>query len=81
MQTAFNTEIIAEDLESQGPFYTRSNGIHVPLASMATPHLRSAHAKLAREYPGHPELAPMADELAKRDAEYAASQAQQEQPK
>ena len=67
----------AEALEQElgGPVYTRSTGERIALDSMATPHLRSAHAKLARDWPGHPEIAPMADEIARRDAEYQAEQA------
>jgi hypothetical protein len=70
-------EILAEETEgNEGYFYTRSTGERVPLVDMKTPHLKSAHAKLAREFPGHPEIAPMADEIAKRDAEYQAQQAE-----
>ena len=58
----------------EGPWYTRSNGVRVALKEMATPHLKSAYAKLARELPGHSELEPMAAEIAKRDAEYLAAQ-------
>ena len=58
------------------PHYTRSNGQRVPLAEMKTPHLKSAHAKLARDWPGHPEIAPMGEEIAKRDAEYQAQLAE-----
>jgi hypothetical protein len=57
--------------------YTRSNGAQVPVAEMAYPHPKSAHAKLAATFPDHPEINPMAEELAKRDAEYAAQQEQQ----
>jgi len=52
--------------------YTRSTGVQVSLDEMATPHLKSAHAKLARDFPDHPEIGPMAEEIAKRDAEYQA---------
>jgi hypothetical protein len=55
--------------------YTRSNGVWTPLRLLATPHLKSAHAKLAREWPGHPEIAPMAEEIAKRDAAFHSEQA------
>lgn len=58
----------------EGPFYTRSTGAKVKLADMVTNHLKSAHAKLSRDFPGHPELGPMADEIARRDIEYAAQQ-------
>ena len=51
---------------TEGPFYTRSNGERKPLAEMATPHLKSAHAKLARDFPGHPELRAMGAEIEKR---------------
>lgn len=57
------------------PVYTRSNGARVRVRDMAFPHLKSAHAKLAAEFPGHPELPGMAAEIARRDAEYAAQQA------
>lgn len=56
--------------------YTRSNGAQVALSSMATPHLKSALAKLQRDFDGHPEIGPMAEEVARRDAEYAAQQEQ-----
>jgi hypothetical protein len=54
------------------PFYTRGSGQVVPLSTMATSHLKSALAKLAREWPGHPEIGPMAAEVERRDAEYRA---------
>ncbi|MFI4973510.1 MAG: hypothetical protein ACHP84_03110 [Caulobacterales bacterium] len=63
---------IAEDRAEA--FYTRTNGQKVRLAEMATPHLRSAWAKLSRECPGHPEIIPMADALAQREAADAAAQ-------
>ncbi len=72
----FAADALAAELAASDPVYTRSNGQAVPLSSMAMPHLRSAHAKLARDWPGHPEIGPMADEIAKRDAEYAATQAE-----
>lgn len=56
------------------PFYTRSSGQPVRVRDMATPHLKSAHAKLARELPGHPELAGMAADIERRDAEFAEAQ-------
>lgn len=74
----FEPDIIAEDLESEGPTYTRSNGVKVPVKKMATPHLKSAHAKLEREFPGHPDLPGMAAEIAKRDEAYAAEQQAQQ---
>jgi hypothetical protein len=54
--------------------YTRSNGVQVPVADMAGPHLKSAFAKLSAEVPGHPELPGMAAEIARRDAEFQAQQ-------
>jgi hypothetical protein len=71
----------AEALESEvawRPFYTRSNGVRAYLDEMATPHLKSAHTKLERDWPGHPEIAPIADEIAKRDAAYAAQQSEEQ---
>jgi hypothetical protein len=50
----------------------------VLISDMATPHLRSAHAKLVRERlddSRDAEIATMADHLAQRDAEYVAEQA------
>jgi len=55
--------------------YTRSNGAQVDVKTMATPHLKSAYAKLAREFPGHPELSGMAAEIAARDEQFQAQQA------
>jgi hypothetical protein len=72
----FASDALEQELE---PGYTRSNGQRVPLSSMATPHLKSAHAKLAREWPDHPDVAPMAAVIAQRDAEYQASQAAQQE--
>ena len=59
------------------PVYTRSNGAQVALADMATPHLKSAHAKLSREFPGHPEIPPMTAEIARREAEQGEKDAAQ----
>lgn len=64
-----------EQLTDEGPVYTRSTGAKVPLSSMPTPHLKSALAKLQRDFPSHPEIGPMADEAARRDEEFAAKQA------
>lgn len=64
----------------EGPVYTRSNGERRPLSKMATPHLRSATLNMARDFPGHPELADMQTELARRDAEFAAQQEQSNDP-
>lgn len=58
--------------------YTRSNGIVVNCADMAVPHLRSAYAKLEREFPGHPELPGMAAWIAYRGALFAEAEAQKE---
>lgn len=55
-------------------FYTRSNGTRVDVREMVTNHLKSAHAKLAREFPGHPELIGMGAEIERRDAEFAEAQ-------
>jgi hypothetical protein len=70
-------------MESE-PFYTRSSGERRPLKRMATPHMKSALAILQRDFPGHPEIGPMVEEVARRDAEYAAQQAalqtQEQQP-
>jgi hypothetical protein len=65
---------LEQAMADEGPFYTRSNGQKVRLRDMVTNHLKSAHSKLSREWLGHPEIGPMADEIAKRDAEYAAQQ-------
>lgn len=70
---------MTDTTEVEGPVYTRSTGQKVLLASMATPHIKSALAKLQRELPDHPEIGPMTDEVAKRDAEFAAKQAEFEQ--
>jgi hypothetical protein len=59
--------------------YTRSNGAAVKVSDMAFPHLKSAFAKLQREWPDHPELAGMGAEIERRDAEYAAAEAAKEQ--
>lgn len=64
--------------ETEEPFYTRSNGERRPLSKMATPHLKSALVKLQREFPGHPEIDPMAAEVVRRDEEYAAQVAEGE---
>lgn len=64
--------------EAEEPFYTRSNGVRAPLKTMATPHLKSALAKLARELPDHPEIPAMDAEAKRRDAEFAAQQEQAE---
>lgn len=74
-ESPFAAEILAEELETEGPVYTRSNGDRVPLKTILYHHLKSAHAKLARDWPGHPEIAPMAAEIAVRDAAYQAEQA------
>lgn len=55
-------------------FYVNSKGQDVEIASMAYPHLASAHAKLVREQRDglrQTEIDAMADELNKRDAERA----------
>lgn len=58
--------------------YTRSNGQQVKVSEMPYQHLKSAHAKLAREFPGHPEIIGMDAEINRRDAEHAAKQDQPE---
>jgi hypothetical protein len=60
--------------------YTRSNGQTVAVKDMVTAHLKSAHAKLAREVPDHPELAGMKAEIARRDEAFAASQSEERLP-
>jgi hypothetical protein len=59
-------------MTDEGDFYTRSDRSRVPVRSMVYQHLVSSHAKLVRERPGHPEIAGMAREIARRNAEYAA---------
>jgi hypothetical protein len=55
--------------------YTNSKGKPVLIAGMLTPHLANAHAKLLREEPHRSaEIASMAAELARRDAEQAEQQ-------
>lgn len=73
-----DTAELTPPAEDEGPVYTRSNGVRVRIRDMATPHLKSAHAELAREFPGHPELAGMAADIDRRDAEYAATQQEQQ---
>ena len=52
--------------------YTRSNGTKIPVKLMGFHHLTSAHAKLVKDYPeGHHEIAGMAEEIARRQAEHA----------
>ena len=75
-ESQFAADIVDEETDAREPGYTRSNGVWTPLRLMATPHLKSAHAKLAREWPGHPEIGPMADEIDRRDAEFQQQQAE-----
>ncbi len=75
IENPFGDEALAAEVGETEAGYTRSNGVWTPLRLMATPHLKSAHAKLAREWPGHPEITPMVEEIAKRDAAYQAEQA------
>jgi hypothetical protein len=56
--------------------YVRSNGQLAAIAEMPTPHLKSAHAKLVRDEAHRSlEIAAMAAEIARRDAEAALAQA------
>lgn len=60
-------------------FYNNSKGQDVEIASMAYPHLASAHAKLVRDQRDglrQTEIDAMAAELAKRDAERAEADAE-----
>jgi len=70
-------DVLAAEVEE--PHYTRSTGERVPLSKLVTPHLKSAFRKLQFEQPDHPELGPMEAEIANRDAEYAARQAEEQQ--
>lgn len=59
-------------------FYVNSKGQDVEIASMAYPHLCSAHAKLVREQRDglrQAEIDAMAEEIAARDAAHAEMQA------
>ena len=61
--------------------YVNSRGLDVEIASMAYPHLVSAHAKLVREQRDglrQTEIDAMAAELTKRDAERAEEERQRE---
>ena len=61
-------------------FYVNSKGQDVEIASMAYPHLCSAHAKLAREQRNglrQTEIDAMAAEIAARDEAHAAELAAQ----
>lgn len=74
---------MTRNLESEpdeNALYTRSNGSTVLVKDMAVPHLKSAHAKLSRDWPGHSELPGMAAWIAKRDAEFAAQTQAQDAP-
>lgn len=58
-------------------FYVNSKGQDVEIASMAFPHLRSAHAELVREQRDglrQAEIDAMAAEIAARDEAHAAAQ-------
>ena len=59
--------------------YNNSKGIDVLIADMAYPHLASAHAKLVREQRDglrQAEIDAMAEELARRDEQRAAEEAE-----
>ena len=59
--------------------YNNSRGVDVLIADMAYPHLASAHAKLVREQRDglrQTEIDAMAEELARRDAQRAAEEAE-----
>ncbi len=61
-------------------FYVNSKGQDVEIASMAYPHLCSAHAKLVREQRDglrQAEIDAMAAEIAARDEAHTAEQAAQ----
>lgn len=61
-------------------FYVNSKGLDVEIASMAYPHLCSAHAKLVREQRDglrQTEIDAMAAEIAARDEAHAAELAAQ----
>lgn len=60
-------------------FYNNSKGQDVEIASMAYPHLASAHAKLVREQRDglrQTEIDAMGAELERRDAERALAEAE-----
>lgn len=59
--------------------YNNSKGVDVLIADMAYPHLASAHAKLVREQREglrQAEIDAMAEELARRDEQRAAEEAE-----
>lgn len=56
--------------------YTRSTGQVLACDAMPFPHLVSAYRGLLKRDPDHHELAGMAAEIAKREAEHAAKQEQ-----
>lgn len=59
--------------------YNNSKGVDVLIADMAYPHLASAHAKLVREQRDglrQAEIDAMAEELAHRDEQRAAEEAE-----
>lgn len=59
--------------------YNNSKGVDVLIADMAYPHLASAHAKLVREQRDglrQAEIDAMAEELARRDEQRAAEEAE-----
>ena len=59
--------------------YNNSKGVDVLIADMADPHLASAHAKLVREQREglrQAEIDAMAEELARRDEQRAAEEAE-----
>ena len=59
---------------SERKYYTKSNGSRLLISEMPTPYLKNAFSKLRRDFEGHPELPGMADEIARRDEEFAAAQ-------
>lgn len=77
----FETEIIQADLEQTGTprgHYLRSNGDLAVIAEMPVYHLKAAFAKTLRDEPNRvQELADLSAEIAKRDADYAAKQAEE----
>ena len=59
--------------------YNNSKGVDVLIADMAYPHLASAHAKLVRDQRDglrQAEIDAMAEELARRDEQRAAEEAE-----
>lgn len=60
------------------PGYTSASKGWTPLRLLNTHHLRASVAKLQRERPDDSELPDMIADLARRDAEFAETQAQEQ---